>query len=154
LTPLDIAVGLAAAAVLLAVAFYFARRQRIVLQHMRFDAALTKDHRRYLLKQCWRRFFSSLLLVILAVMLVGSLFLDYEPRPDVDREAARESVPFLIAYVIAMLLIVMAILLVAAFDFLATARFGVEQRKQLIQEHQELLAAELAQLRHRRADMN
>lgn len=155
MTPLGIAVGLGIAAVLLAVAAYFAQRQQHILQHLRFSTTLTKDHRRYLLKQSWRRLFGSLLLVVLAVMLVGSLFLDYEPTPpEVDLEAAKQSIRFLSAYVMAMLLVVLLILVVAVFDFWATARFGVEQRKQLVQEHQELLEAELAQHRHRRADMN
>jgi hypothetical protein len=155
LTPWEIAIGLVIAAILVAVAVYFVRRQRHLLQHLRMSTELAKDHRRYLLKQSWRRMFGSLLLVVLAVMLVGSLFLDYEPPlPEANPEAAKEALPFLVVYVIVMLLVVMLLLVVAVFDFWATARFGVEQRKQLVQEHQELLAAELAQYRHRRADMN
>jgi hypothetical protein len=152
---LDTATGLLFAAILFAVAIFYARRQQATLQQVRFDAGMPKDQRRYLLKQSWRRMFGSLLLVVLAGMLVGSLFLDWEPLADgVDEAAAKQSVHFLVAYVLAMFLIWMMILLVAVIDFWATARFGVEQRKQLVQEHQELLAAELAQFRNRRADMN
>lgn len=155
LPPLGIAIGLLIAATLLAVAIYYARRQQTTLQQLRFNTALAKDQRSYLLKQCWRRLFGSLLLVVVAGMLVGSLFLNYDlTPPDIDREAFNEGARFLFAYVMAMLLVVMMILIIAVFDFWATARFGVEQRKQLVQEHQELLAAELAQFRHRRADMN
>lgn len=163
MTPPEIAIGLVIAAVLLAVAVYFALRQRLILQHLRFSTALTKDHRRYLLRQSWRRMFGSMLLVVLAVMLVGSLFLDYEPPlPEANLEASKDAVRFLSVYVMAMLLVVLMILVVAVFDFWATARFGVEQRKQLVQEHQELLAAELAEYRNRndfrkghpRADLN
>jgi hypothetical protein len=162
-TPEGIAVGLFIAAVLMAVAVYYAGRQQATLEQLRFNTALAKDERRYLLKRSWRRLFGSLLLVVLALMLVGALFLNYDPPPnDADREAYKQSIRYVFAYVLTMLLVVMAILVVAIFDFWATARFGVEQRKQLVQEHQERLTAELAEYRqrhdfregHPRADMN
>ena len=152
---LDIAIGLLFAAMLLAVAIYYTRRQQGVLRQVRFDDGMAKDQRRYLLKQSWRRMFGSLLLVVLAGMVVGSLFLDWDPLANgADEALAKQLAYILFAYVLAMLLVVMMILLVAVIDFWATARYGVEQRKQLVQEHQELLTAELSQLRNRRADMN
>ena len=154
--PLGMTVGVLIAVALIAVAAYFAWRQRVTLQILRFDLRLTRDHRNYLLHQVWRRLFGSLLLFLLAVMLVGSLFLDYEPQDvlQVEPEAAKQAVRFLSGYVMAMLLLLMVMLTVAVFDFWATARFGVQQRKQLVLEHQELLEAELTALRHRRSELN
>jgi hypothetical protein len=49
---------------------------------------------------------------------------------------------------------VMATLALAVFDLWATARHGVQQQKRLLLEHQEMLAAELEELRHRQSEMN
>jgi MFS superfamily sulfate permease-like transporter len=119
------------------------------------------DQRRYLTKQCWRRLFSAIVLVVLAAMLVGSVFLNYNPLemspeqvPQVDREAAKPAVQFLSFYFITMLLLLMLLLTLAVVDFWATARFGMRQQKQLFQEHQEMLAAELEEYRHRQSGLN
>ena len=154
MTPDGIAVGFLIAGALIAVAAYFGWRQRLTLQLVRGDTQLPRDQRRYLYKQCWRRLFGSSLLLIVAVMLIGALFLDYETAADADHEDARQAARFLVAYVVVMLFIILVILVVAVFDFWAIARFGVEQRKQLVQEHQAMLERELAQHRHRRSDLN
>ena len=53
-----------------------------------------------------------------------------------------------------LLLLVMAVMALAIFDLWATARYSVRLQKQLVQEHQEALEAELAEHRHRQAEMN
>ncbi len=158
---LESMLGLLFAAALFAVAVYFAWRQQLALRTCRGDQAVPREQRLYLLKQCQRRLFGCVLLVVLAGMLAGSVFLDFDPLrmspdevPQVDRETAKQAVQFLSFYVMVMLLVLMVMLSLAVFDFWATARFGVQQRKQLLQEHQQVLEAELAEHRHRQAEMN
>lgn len=148
--------GFLIAVVMIAVSVYFAGMQRSTLRAMQFDVKMTPDQRLYLTKQCWRRMFGSVVLVLLAGMLIGSVFLDYDPlqmspddMPQANREDAKQAVRFLGFYLMAMLLLLLIILTLAVFDFWATARFGMRQHKALVQEHQEMLEAELEELRHR-----
>lgn len=147
--------GILIAIFLVAVSVYFAFSQLMTLQTL--DARIASDQRRYLIAQCWRRLFGSVVLLLLAAMLVGSVFLDYDPLaapeggPEVDREAAKQTVRFLIFYFALMLVLVLLLLSLAVFDFWATARQSVRQQKQLFLEHQEMLAAELEEHRHRQA---
>ena len=152
--PLGIALGIVIAVVLVALSVYFAWRQRLMLQSLRFHVEMPTDQRRYLTQQCWRRYFGSFLLFILAIMMVGSLFLDFRPERGPDGEPDRGSVQFLTMYVMAMMLVLMVILIVAIIDFWATARYSFQQQKQLLQEHQRTLAADLMERKHRQAELN
>jgi len=71
-----------------------------------------------------------------------------------EQEADKQATRFLIIYWMALLLLVMAVLALAVFDLWATVRHGVQQQKQLFQEHQEMLEAELEEHRHRQSEMN
>jgi hypothetical protein len=94
-------------------------------------------------------------------MMLGSVFLDYDPNagippgdPAIDKEAAKQAVRFLSYYLMTMLLILMAVLVLAVLDFWAIARFSVYQQKQLIHEHQKTLAADLLAHQHRKTESN
>lgn len=147
--PLGITLGLIIAIAMIAVAAYFAWRQRIVMQSLGFDDRISSDHRRYLIKQSWRRLFGSIVLLVLAGMLIGSLFLNYDPK-----QMSRDELRFVTIYLMTMLLLVLVILSLAVFDFWATARHSVQQQKQLFREHQEQLQAELDAHRHRQSELN
>ena len=159
--PLGTTLGILIAFVMLAVALYFGWRQQLILQTLHFDPQIPRDQRLYLSRQCWRRLFGSLVLVLLAAMLIGSVFLDYDPLrmspddvPQVDGETAKQAVRFLSFYMMTMLLVLMVILTLAVFDFWATARNSIRLQKQLLHEHQEMLEAELEEHRHRRSELN
>lgn len=152
--PLGIFIGAVLSAVLVIVAFYFAIQQRTTLQSLQFDDKLTQEHRHYLLKRCYRRSFGSLLLLVLAAMMVGSLFLDMTPGEHANEAEAKQSVRFLGFYFASMLLVLLSILVLAVVDFWATAKHGFRQQKQLLQEHREMLEAELLEHRHRQSDLN
>jgi predicted PurR-regulated permease PerM len=161
LDPLGTTLGIVIAFVMLVVALYFAWGQQRTLQTLHADPKIPRDQRAYLSKQCWRRLFGSLVLVVLAGLLIGSVFLDYDPLqmspddvPQVDRETAKQAVRFLSFYLMTMLLLLMVILTLAVFDFWATARNSIRLQKQLLHEHQEMLEAELEEQRHRRAELN
>ena len=155
--PLETTLGILIALVLFAVAAYFAWTQWATLQAL--DAKIAPDQRRYLFQQCSRRLLGSVVLLLLAAMLFGSVFLDYDPLrmspeevPQVDLEAAKPALRFLTFYFVMMLVLIGLILTLAVFDFWATARHSVRQQKQLFLEHQEALAAELEEYRQRQSD--
>ena len=150
--PIGIIVGATMAAVLVVIAGYFAWRQQATMRTLQFDDKVKADHRRYLIKQCHRRVFGSVLLLILAGLMIGSLFLDLGAEAHVDREAAKQSLRFISVYIMSMLLVLLLILVLAVVDFWATARFGFEQQKQLAQEHRDMLEAELMEHRNRPTD--
>ena len=153
--------GIAFAILVLAVAVYFIWRQQATLRALRADTRMAPDQRRFLMRQCVRRTFGSGVLIVLAVMLAGSLFLDYEPLsrplpelPEAEQQAAKQAVRFITIYWMTVLLILMAVMALAILDLWATARHGIWQQKQLLQEHQDALKAELTEHRHRQAEMN
>jgi uncharacterized membrane protein YedE/YeeE len=155
--PLGTTLGILIAVVLVLVAGYFIHRQRLTLQSLRADTNMPTEQRRYLYKQSWRRMFGAVLLILLGAMMLGSVFLDYEPQPGeggVDKEAAKQAVRFLSFYLMTMLLVLMVILSLAVLDFWAIARFSVYQQKQLIQEHHAMLEADLLEYKHRQSESN
>ncbi|MBI3823984.1 MAG: hypothetical protein HY289_15050 [Planctomycetes bacterium] len=147
---IGITFGIGIASAMIAISAYFAWRQRLILHSLQFDNKASLEHRRYLVKQSWRRIFGSLVLLVLAGMLIGSLFLNYDPQ-----QMSRDELRYVTVYTMTMLLLVLVILALAVFDFWATARHGVQQQKQLFREHQEMLEAELEEHRQRRqTEMN
>jgi hypothetical protein len=155
--PLATTIGILIAGVLLALAAYFGWRQWVTWRAVRFDATLPADQRRFLLQQFQRRLLGSILLVLLAGMMIGALFLDFdalqtpaEDVPLIEREAAaKKTARILGSYTIAMLLLVLVMLVLAIVDFWATARFSFQQQKRLVREHHEKLEADLWDLQHR-----
>jgi hypothetical protein len=149
------------AIVLVGMALYFGWRQRAAQQAMAFNTNVSREQRLYVLRQTQRRFFGSALLMVLAGLLIGSLFLDYDVLrrpinevPLAEQEAAKEIVRLVSFYWMSFLLLLMALLALAVIDLWATARHGVQMQKKLFQEHQEMLKADLAEHRQRRAEMN
>jgi hypothetical protein len=155
--PLGITLGILIAAALMAIAVYFIHRQRAVQQSLRTDTAMSSEQRRYLYKQSWRRIFGAVLLILLGAMIFGSVFLDYDPpglgpeNPPAEREVAKQAVRMLSFYLMTMLMILLVILALAVLDFWAVARFGLVQQKQLLQEHQAMLEADLLEYRQRQS---
>lgn len=151
--PLGIIVGAIIAAVLVVVAAYFVVRQRATLRSLHFDDTLSAEQRRYYLKQCHRRIFGSVMMLVLASLMIGSFFLDLSPA-HADKEEAKQSLQFLSLYVMTMVLVLLVILILAIIDFWATAKFSFRAQKELLQEHREMLEAELMEHRHRQSDLN
>ncbi|HZZ77116.1 MAG TPA: hypothetical protein VFE62_01275 [Gemmataceae bacterium] len=157
----ELTVCIAIAVVLVGVAAFFFVRQRQTLQSVHADASMSEEQRRYLLTQARRRIAGSVLLLILAGMLVGSLFFDYEPLrtkihelPAEQQEAAKYAVRVFGVYWMAFLFVLLALMALAVFDFWATARFSVQQQRQLFQQHQDMLEAELTEHRYRQDNSN
>lgn len=149
-------VALAIAAVLFAVATFFLVRQKQTLAAIRYQTEMPAGQRAYLWRQFQRRLVGSMLLFLLGGLLVCSLFLDYEPLrqplqelPPEQQDAAKQAFRVITIYWMTFLMLLMVALALAVFDFWDTARFGMQQQKLLFQQHQEMLEADLAELKYR-----
>ena len=152
--------GTLLASVLVFVAVYFGLRQRRTFAQLRADTEMDAEERSYLARQMRRRLLCSALLVVLAALLIGGLFLDDRARALAPPEGeplsqeAKDELRFLIYYWISALLVLMAALFLASWDFLATARYGFSRHKQLEHERRTMLEIEAANLRRRRQELN
>jgi uncharacterized membrane protein YwaF len=121
---------------------------------------LSADERLYYIKQVRRRLICSFLLIVLAGMLVGWFWMDhdlaaFEPKEGQPlSEEAKDTLRFITWYWIAALSVLLAVLFIASFDFLATARFGLRRMRQLEHDRRTILEMEAAKLRRRRQEMN
>ena len=155
----EIIVGVLLIGVLLALAAYYALRQKTTLKLIRNDGNLTPEDRVYLHRQVRRRLVCSLLMVVFAALLVGWFFLeDVEPTPiqkaqgelvQLDPEQ-KDSVRFFTLYVILIFVVLFAILFMAGFDVIATAKFGLRYHRRLEADRRVVLEKEAAMLRKNR----
>jgi ABC-type Fe3+ transport system permease subunit len=148
---------------LLALAAYYAWRQKQTLHRLKTED-FPEDERRYLRGQAWRRLAGSVLMVIFAALLAGSFFIEGRAQELVERrEAADAQNTELVlnaedrrfrdlwaAYWAVLLLGVLVILALAAYDFWATRRYGLRNYRQLQADRRAMIARELAQLRRDR----
>lgn len=159
---MEMPIGVGLAALLVAVAVYYGLRQVQSLRAMAHDVTIQFDERMYLIRQATRRICISLLLLVIAGFLVVWFFIDHSALPpDLAAQADRpmtdeekDAVRFVGMYWISALLVLFVVVVLAVFDLWATARFGYERRKRLEQAKQAALAAELAQIRQRRTELN
>ena len=157
---METTVGSVLAAIVAFVAVFFALRQRRTLALLRLDEEMSDTERGYLTRQVRRRLVCSALLLVFAGLLVGWLLMrervaGFVPEPgEPITDEAKDQLRFIVYYWIAALFILMAILFLASWDFLATARYGFVRHKQLEQERRAMMEAEAAKLRHRRQELN
>lgn len=138
---------------LLGLAGYFAWRQFQTLYTLKTARGLPADETHYARRQAFRRLFCSGLMVILAGFLFGWFFVEsnyremmrqVEARDVEDRavgrtEEEKQFVREFWAYVAAGMLVLFILLLVAAVDAFAIARFGLEQHRKLQASHRAML---------------
>ena len=157
---METTVGIALACVLVFVAVFFGMRQRRTLALLRLDEEMSDTERGYLTRQVRRRLICSALLLVFAGLLIGWLFMREQitellPAPgDPITEEAKDRLRFITYYWIGALLVLLAILMLASWDFLATARYGFARQKQLEQERRAMMEMEAANLRRRRQELN
>jgi ABC-type uncharacterized transport system fused permease/ATPase subunit len=151
-------------AVLLGLAVYFGRQQLRTLRGLKSPDSLPAEDRRYLRSQAYRRLFCSALMVAIAGLLIGWLFLEAEHRElqkalraaqEVDPGAVptqeqRDFAHLFWLYLSAALLVLLILLVLATMDFWATARYGLSQRRKLQADHRAILEEQLARRRQER----
>ena len=157
---LEFAIGTSLACVLAVLAFFLSTRIRSTKRALRERTNIATDERIYLHGQVRRRTWCVVLLLGIALLLIGNIFLDPAFRdlvPEGDQkmtEAQRSKVSLFVFYwgtAIAMLFMLLG---AALFDAIATAKFGMRQRRQLEETHRQELQAEAARIRQRRAELN
>ncbi len=154
---MELGIGLTLAGILIFLAVFFGLRQRHTLAQLRQDGQLSTDDRLYLVRQIRRRLICSVLMIVLAGLLVGGFFLPEVAAPaegEPISEQAKDALRATSAYWIIALFVLLAILFLASFDFLATARFGMRRVRQLENDRRAVLEMEAARLRRRRQEMN
>lgn len=160
MNPLELAVGGALVVVLLGISFFVGMKQRKLRNELRVRTDLSTEDRIYLQGQVRRRLWCSFLLAALAFLLIGSYFLEptiRELKPVDDRrmtEAERQRLHFFAMYWGLAVALLFSLLAFAGFDVIATAKYGMRQRRLLEESHRQELEAEAARLRQRRAELN
>lgn len=156
---LEVIVGGALVVVLVGLAGYFSWQQKKTLGSLKAGSTLAVEDRRYLRKQAFRRILCSCLMVVIAGLLVGSVFLDDLVRgPPLNQEQIdrgvgqidkekREIARAKIVYWAVILMVVFGLFFLAVIDLMATARFGFRHHRQLEAEKNAVLEEELSRWR-------
>ncbi len=152
----EIVVGSVLATLLVALAIFFLATQKRTLQQLRTDESLSREDRRYLYAQVYRRTFGSVLMLVLAGMLVcwffvGSGFAEGEvviAEGEEMPEHVKDQVRFFAIYWSFTLLVFLALVILAVFDWVATARFGHRHRRMLERDRKAALASDTARYRN------
>jgi hypothetical protein len=137
--------GLVLAVVLLALAAIFTWRQKRSLQALRELPALSPEDHRYHRNQARRRIAYAVLMLGCVALIVGWFFLE---------DLLNQSVELFTLYWIAVLLLVLAMIFLAAFDFWAIARFGIRQHRQIQADRRAMLENHAARYRSQRNGHN
>ena len=151
----EISISLTLAAVLVGLALYFGWRQWQTLRTLKSPEEANVDDRRYLRARSYRRLLCSLLMLLLAGFLVGGLWLGsglHDAQVPVTEEQKAEREEFLrlfSTYWIVFLLIVLILVSLAALDFWATARYGLNQHRRLQADRRAFLQQQISQRRDR-----
>jgi hypothetical protein len=139
----QIVFGVALVVALLGLAAFTARRQLRVLREGPADPAAGGEEAAHLRRQAWRRLVCGGLMLVLAVLLAGDLLyleepaqqlvnrVDAEGREVVDEPEEKQFTNFYVYYVIAFLLVLLALVVVAGYDLWSVRRFGMRQLRRL-----------------------
>jgi hypothetical protein len=151
--------------VLLALAAYYGVRQIQTLRALRIADDRSLEERAYSRKQAWRRLISSVLMVILAGLLAGSVAFTPSIRriaaaneataDDTEKSASEIAEQNLTKFVfgvywIAVLLVFLAILALAGLDLIAIRRYGQSQLLQIQSDRRAMIDQEIARFRRDR----
>jgi hypothetical protein len=156
----QIVFGIALVVVLLGLAGFFGWRQMLTLRMLRTSMTLSDEDRRYMRRQVWRRLTCSAIMVVLAAMLAAHFKLEPGAIDMANKRAAdpayqfnAEEIQFRQTYAIywvTVLLLLLAIILLAAVDFMAIRRFGLRHFRQIQADRRAMIKGELARIRSQR----
>ncbi len=152
--------------VLLSLGGYYGWKQLRALRRLRAQPDLPPEDRRYHYGHAWVTLASCTLLLILASLIGGSYLLGPEKRADQLAEEGQaqategekptlspEQRDFLKRYITlwnAALLVIMLLLLLAAYDLWAIRRYGLRHLRQIQEDRREMIQKELTLIRTQR----
>jgi hypothetical protein len=126
------------------------------LRGLRRAAELPDDEARYRRRRAWRRLAGSGLMLLLAGLLTGALvYLEPPAQDKVVRDVAAtpgelEFWGLYARYWIVILLVLMAVIFLAAFDLWATRRWGLRQHRQIQADRRAMIERQVSRLRQER----
>lgn len=151
---------------LLGLAGYFGWRQVLALRDLKHMGELPAEDRRFHRLQAWRRMVSCVLMVVLAVLWLGSYLMGQEQqardlgKPDaVARDDSGKAAPnaeqksFLNRYTAFWLVFALIFMLwvwLAFFDLWAIRRFGIRHYRQIQADRRAMVERQLAIIRSQR----
>jgi hypothetical protein len=143
---------------LLSVSVYYGFRQVRELRGLRRAPESPDEEARYRRRRAWRRLVGCGLMLLLAGLLTGALVYLEPPAQDiVDRDVPAPATPgeldFLrhyVGYWIVIMLVLMAVVFLAAFDLWATRRWGLRQHRQIQADRRAMIERQVSRLRQER----
>jgi hypothetical protein len=162
--PTQIVFGAVIVAILVGMASFFAWRQIHALRSLPGTVDISPDDRRYVVHQAWRRLTCSILMVVLAVLIASSFFLEGPANvlveqgqaakqqgiaPQLD-PAQRQFLDLYRNFWLIVLLILFAIIMLAAWDYFAIRLYGQRHYRQIQDDRRAMIENELARLRSQR----
>jgi len=143
---------------------FFAWQQVRLLVGLRQSTSLSPEDYRYLRNQGWRRLFGCALLVTVGVLMtwfyVGGMDAHIDALGEAKEAHAKggppltaeqeKSAQFSLRYVLAVLVLLMVLMFVAAWDVWAIRRFGARHYRRIQDDRRAMLQRQLAQLRRER----
>lgn len=151
--------------VLVSTSILYIVRQIVALRRLRVIEEMGVEERTYLLSRAQRRILTSMLLLLLGIMLAAALvYLEGPAQRLADEQTAKEqqgdSTPLppekrvfaqLYAWFwVLFLLVLMAVIFLAAWDYWATQRFGFRQHRKIIEDRRAMIEREITRLRQER----
>lgn len=156
-SPAELAFLAVLAALLVAVAGFFGWREWQVLRRLRTEPVADPEDRRYHRAQARRRLLSSALLILLAVLLVGSYLIGQErqaaqvaqgaPAGPEAAEAQRRFISQYGAFWIIFALILLTVMSLALADILAIRRYARRHYRQIQADRREMIEQEFTRIR-------
>jgi hypothetical protein len=163
--PAELAFGLVLVIGMLGLGSFYLWRQVQTLRSLHGEQ-FSASEETYLRARAWRRLIGSVVMVVLALFLAGSCFLEGEYQSFIQERGPateNETQPppenkilkpeekdflrrFTIYWIIALLLL-FTFVIIAAFDTWATLRFGLQQHRQLQRDQKLALEQQIRQIR-------
>lgn len=154
---LQIVFGAALVAALLGVALYYAWRQVRALRRLRHLPDLPGAEARYVRRQAWRRLAGSVLMLVLAGLLaVVLVYLEAPTQQIADRSDTplssdeRNVVNLWAGGWIAILLVLMVVVFLAAWDLWATRLYGVRELRKIQADRRAMIERQASRVRRER----
>ncbi len=151
---------------LLGLAGFFGWRQWQTLRGMRLQSELSADDQSYLKHQSWRRLVGCALMVVLAALLAGAYWIDFDARAaaiaghvhaaesaDTARQRGVEQQRFINLfsfYWIFTILVLLAMVCLGAIDLLAIRRYGIRSLRKIQSERRAMIEDQVAIFRSQR----